>query len=257
MKITIITLFPQMISGFIEESILKRAQNKGVVEIEIVNVREFAIDDYGTVDDRPYGGGAGMVLKVEPIYKALEKIEAKNGKVVLTSPKGRLFTQKVAQEYSKLDHLIIIAGHYEEVDERVRDYVNEEISLGDFVMTGGEITAAAIVDAVTRLIPGALKKEEATQLESFFEVDVDELIKVVGEDERLGALKRKGVQKVQLLEYPHYTRPEEFNGKKVPDILLSGHHKQIEDWKLKMAYEETKKKRPDLISLDKLQTQLP
>jgi tRNA (guanine37-N1)-methyltransferase len=250
MKITVITLFPKMIASFIEESILKRAQNKELVEIELINLRDFALDDYGTVDDHPYGGGAGMVLRVEPITLALQKALVNPrgyAKVLLTSPKGRVYTQKVAQEYAQLDHLVILAGHYEEVDERVRDYVDEEVSLGDFVMTGGEITAAAIIDSVTRLLPGVLKKAEATQFESFFEVPLTEVIRLVGEDSTLKHLKEEGVENIQLLEYPHYTRPEEFEGKKVPDILLSGHHKQIEEWRIKMAYKETVKKRPDLL----------
>ena len=145
-----------------------------MVEIEIINLRDFAIDDYGTVDDRPYGGGAGMILKVEPIYKALEKIknqkskvksESKNSKVIITSPKGKIFDQKKAVEYSKLDNLIIIAGHYEDVDARVLDYIDEEISMGDFILTGGEIPASAIVDSIVRLIPGVLKKDQATKRE--------------------------------------------------------------------------------------------
>jgi len=237
MKISIITLFPQMISSYFNESIIKRAQDKKLVEIELVNLRDFAIDDYGTVDDRPYGGGAGMILKVEPIYKALSKIfnfqfsifnkksKLKNlkTKIVLTSPKGKIFDQKKAMKYSKLDNLIIIAGHYEGVDERVLDYVDEEISMGDFILTGGEILASAIVDSVVRLIPGVLKKKEAVKQESF------------------------NINNKKLLEYPQYTRPENFMGKKVPEILLKGDHKKIEKWQMEKAFEETRKKRPDLL----------
>jgi tRNA (guanine37-N1)-methyltransferase len=223
MKISILTLFPKMISGFFDESIIKRAQEKKLVEIELVNLRDFAIDDYGTVDDRPYGGGAGMILRVEPIHKALQKVKSKKSKVILTSAKGKPFDQEKAIEYSKIDHLVIIAGHYEGVDERVLDYVDEEISLGDFVMTGGEITATAIADAVVRLIPGVLKKSDATSNETF----------------NMGGKK--------LLEYPHYTRPEEYDGKKVPEILLGGDHKKIEKWKQEKSLKETRKKRPDLL----------
>ncbi|PIP62527.1 tRNA (guanosine(37)-N1)-methyltransferase TrmD [Candidatus Roizmanbacteria bacterium CG22_combo_CG10-13_8_21_14_all_35_9] len=235
MKISIITLFPKMIKGFFEESIIKRAVEKKLVEIEIVNLRDFAIDDYGTVDDRPYGGGTGMILRIEPIYKAIEKVKSqkskvkissKNLKVVITSPKGKTFNQKKAVEYSKLDHLIIIAGHYEDVDARVLDFVDEEVSMGDFIMTGGEITAVAIVDSLVRLIPGVLKKDEAVRQESF------------------------NINNKKLLEYPQYTRPESFKGLKVPKVLMSGDHKKIEDWRLKKALEETRKKRPDLL-LDK------
>ena len=176
MKISIITLFPKMISGFFEESIVKRAVEKKLVEIEIINLRDFAIDDYGTVDDRPYGGGAGMIIRVDVIHKAISNIkyqisktQIKNQKekIILTSPKGKIFDQKKAQEYSKLDKLIIIAGHYEDVDARVQDFVDEEISMGDFILTGGEIPASAIVDSIVRLIPGVLKKDKATINESF------------------------------------------------------------------------------------------
>ncbi|MEK7079442.1 MAG: tRNA (guanosine(37)-N1)-methyltransferase TrmD [Patescibacteria group bacterium] len=240
MKISIITLFPSMISGFLNESILKRAQEKKLVEIEVVNLRDFAIDDYGTVDDRPYGGGAGMVLRVDVIHKALQHLKNQisnvkstkqsqilnfKTRIVLTSARGRTYKQSVAQEYSKLDHLIIIAGHYEGVDERVLEYVDEEASVGDYVLTGGELPACIIADSVTRLIPGVLKKEEATQLESFSKVDGK-----------------------TLLEYPQYTRPEEFKGKKVPGILLSGNHKSVDDWRKVQALQETKKKRPDLLN---------
>ena len=223
MKISIITLFPKMISGFFEESIVKRAVEKNLVEIEIINLRDFAIDDYGTVDDRPYGGGVGMILRVDVIHKAISKIKNRKSKIVLTSPKGKVFDQKKAQEYSKLDHLIIISGHYEDVDARVQDFVDEEISMGDFILTGGEIPASAIVDSVVRLIPGVLKKEQATISESF------------------------NINGKKILEYPQYTRPEEFMGKKVPEVLLNGDHKKIEEWKEEKAIEETKLKRPDLL----------
>lgn len=268
MKITIITLFPKMIEGFFNESIIKRAIEKNLVDIEIVNLRDFATDKYKSVDDRPYGGGAGMIMRVDIIERALSSISnnqfliskqfsnfqkpisKKNTKILSTSPKGKRFNQQLAINYSQLDHLIILAGHYEGVDERVLDYVDEEISLGDFVMTGGEITASAIVDAVVRLIPGVLKKETATKLESFFEVSIIRIIEIVGENQILKRLKKKGVKTIKLLEYPHYTRPENFKGKKVPTVLLSGNHKDIENWRLKMAYKETLKKRKDLL-LDK------
>ena len=229
MKITILTLFPKMISGFFEESIIKRAQDKKLVEIEIINLRDFAIDNYGTVDDRPYGGGAGMILRIEPLFKAIQFVKSKQipnskiQKVVLTSAKGKQFNQEKAINYSKLDNLIIIAGHYEGVDERVLNYVDEEVSLGDFIMTGGEIPASAIVDSVVRLIPGVLKKNEAVKNESF------------------------NIDGKKLLEYPQYTRPEIFDNKKVPSILLSGDHKKIKDWQIKKAYEETIRKRKDLL----------
>ena len=231
-----------MISGFFEESIVKRAISKKLVEIKIVNLRDFAIDDYGTVDDRPYGGGVGMLLRIEPLYNAVQfaisnfkflisnKISNSKKpitKTILTSAKGKKFVQEKAQEFSKLDHLIIIAGHYEAVDERVLNFVDEEVSLGDFIMTGGEITSAAITDAVVRLIPGVLKKEEAILQETF---------NIKGEN---------------LLEYPQYTRPEEFRGLKVPKVLLGGNHKEIEKWRMEASRKETIKKRPDLLDLKK------
>ncbi|MCR4277180.1 MAG: tRNA (guanosine(37)-N1)-methyltransferase TrmD, partial [Candidatus Roizmanbacteria bacterium] len=227
---------PKMISGFFEESIVKRAVEKKLVEIEIINLRDFAIDDYGTVDDRPYGGGAGMIIRVDVIHKAISNIkyqisktQIKNQKekIILTSPKGKIFDQKKAQEYSKLDKLIIIAGHYEDVDARVQDFVDEEISMGDFILTGGEIPASAIVDSIVRLIPGVLKKDKATINESF------------------------NINEKKILEYPQYTRPEEFMGKKVPEVLLKGDHKKIEKWREEKAIEETKLKRPDLLDSNK------
>jgi tRNA (guanine37-N1)-methyltransferase len=257
MKISIVTLFPKMIASFFAESIIEKAIEKKLVEIELINLRDFAINSYGSVDDRPYGGGAGMVLRVDVLYQAISKIKNQKSKlhlknqkekIILTSPKGKIFNQERAREYAKLDHLVIIAGHYEGVDERVLNFVDEEVSLGDFVMTGGEIAAAAITDAVCRLVPGVLKKDEAAKIESFFEVSVDKLIEVIGEDRILKKLKKKGVKKVKLLEYPQYTRPEDFLGFKVPKILLSGNHKEIEIWRLKKAYEETVRKRKDLLS---------
>lgn len=259
MKITVITLFPKMIAGFFDESIISRAQKKKLVEIEIVNLRDFAADSYGTVDEKSYGGGVGMVLKPEPLYEAIQKSKIQDlpagrqglrSKILYASPKGKIFNQEKAKEYSQLDHLIIIAGHYEGVDERVMDLVDEEVSIGDFVLTGGEIPTAAIVDSIVRLIPGVLKKEEATEIESFFNVSVNQLIEIIGETEKLKKLKEEGVKEVKLLEYPQYTRPEEFMGKKVPEVLLSGNHQQIERWRIRKSYEETIKKRPDFFISD-------
>jgi tRNA (guanine37-N1)-methyltransferase len=251
MKITIITLFSKTIEAFFGESILKRAQDKGLVEIEIVDLRQFAIDKRGTVDDHPYGGGPGMVLRVEPVYEAIEKVKSaklkvKSLKTILTSPRGKVFNQELAKKYAKLDHLVIVCGHYEGVDERASHFVDEEVSIGDFVLTGGEIAAAAIVDSVVRLIPGVLNKEESPKEESFSLVDIDELIAAVGEDEILQKLK-KTERKIKLLEYPQYTRPREFKGLKVPQVLLSGDHQEIRQWRLKKAYEITKKRRKDVL----------
>ena len=250
MKITILTLFPQMISGFLGESILKRAQEKGAVEIDVVNIRDFAVDKHKTVDDRPFGGGAGMVLMAEPLIKAIASVKLGNSgkqKVILTSPRGIVYSQKKVQEYAGLDNLVIIAGHYEGFDERITNYIDEEISIGDYVLTGGELPAAIIVDSIIRLLPGVLKKEDATENESFFSVSIEELIEAVGSDDVLDQLREKGAKTVQLLEYPHYTRPQELAGKKVPEVLVAGDPKKIRVWQLKEAYSITKKNRPELL----------
>lgn len=252
MQIAIISLFPTMISGFFAESIIKRAQEKGLVTIHFVNPREFALDSYGTVDDKPYGGGAGMVFRMEPLVQSLQKVSktlpaGSSNHVVLTSPRGKTFDQQKAIEFSKRENLTIIAGHYEAMDERITAHVDEEISLGDFVLTGGELVAATIVDAVVRLLPGVLKKTESTEGESFFTVPLPELVKAVGTDELLNKLQSDGVESVQLLEYPQYTRPEEFQGVRVPEVLLSGNHQEIDKWRLQEAYKETVKRRYDLL----------
>lgn len=273
MKISILTLFPEMVSGFVNESILKRAQEKNLVEIELINIRDFAVDDYGTVDDKPYGGGVGMVMRVDCVYKALEKTlgkppekkpkrkkpqtiveeyNARNRKLtpihtIVTSPKGDPHTQEKAREYTQLDHLIIIAGHYEGTDERIHEYVDDEVSGGDFILTGGEIVAAAVTDSVVRLIPHVLKQSEAVEEESFFEADIEELISLLGKQYELVRLQQRGHEKVNLLEYPHYTRPEEFMSSRVPDVLMSGNHREIYKWRMEKAYRETLEKRPDML----------
>lgn len=250
MKITIVTLFPNMIKGFIEESIVKRAVLQKLVEIKIINLRDFSEDKYRTVDGRPYGGGAGMILRVDVLQRAIKSLnlQKQTARIILTSARGKVFNQKKALELSKQKNLVIIAGHYEGVDERMIDSIDEELSIGDFVLTGGEIATAAFVDAIVRLVPGVLKKEKATTEESFFDLSIDRLIEVVGENEILMKLKKEGKTKVTLLEYPQYTRPEEYEGKKVPAVLLSGNPKLITDWQLKKAFEETLKKRPDLLT---------
>lgn len=234
---------------------MQRAQEARHVTIECVNLRNFAVDAHRTVDDRPFGGGAGMVLMVEPIVKALESVgvegeePGKNPRkkhVVATSARGKVFTQSTARAFARQEHLVILAGHYEGYDERVKHYVDEEVSLGDFVLTGGELVAACIVDAVVRLLPGVLKKEAATEEESFFEVSVEELIKVIGEDAILTDLKARGVPSIRLLEYPQYTRPQNFQGKTVPEVLVAGDPKNIRAWQLQQAFHLTKTHRPDL-----------
>jgi len=253
MKITILTLFPEMFAGFLNESIIKRAQEKNVVEIEVLNIRDFTSDAHRQVDDRPFGGGAGMVLMADPIIKALKKAKAhtktdnKKAKTILMSARGTTYKQKKAQEFAQLEHLILVAGHYEAIDERIHSHIDEEISIGDYVLTGGELPVAVLIDSIVRLLPGVLKKQDATELESFFEVNVEELIREVGEDATLSALNEKEVEKVQLLEYPHYTRPQEYSGERVPEALLSGDPKKIRTWQLQEAYKKTKSIRPDLL----------
>lgn len=215
-KISILTLFPEMMRGPFEHSIIKRAIEKKLVEIEYINIRDFGIGRHKIVDDKPYGGGVGMVLRVDVIDKALSHISHQNPashfphptstRVVLLDARGTTFTQKKAEELSKLNHLILICGRYEGVDERVKEHlVDESISIGDYVLTGGEIPAMVIVDSVVRLIPGVLAKPQATALESF--------------------------SKPGYLEHPQYTRPRSFKGWEIPKILLSGNHKKIEKWK--------------------------
>lgn len=249
MKIIVLTLFPTTVNAFLQESIIARAIREGKIEIEVINFRDYSTDNYKTVDDRPYGGGAGMVLKIEPIAKALDQIgKSDKQKILLTSPRGTQFDQEKAREFATCEKLVIIAGHYEGFDERIGALVDEEISLGDFVLTGGELVACTIIDAVTRLQRDVLKKQDATEIESFFEVDIDELIEACGEDEKLSLIKSSGKTKVRLLEYSQYTRPEEYGGMKVPEILLSGDTKKIKKWQLKNAYETTKERRNDLLN---------
>lgn len=221
MLITIISLFPDIFPPVLNSSILKRAQEKGKVEFQFVDLRNFGIGKYKQVDDRPYGGGAGMIFRVDVLNKAIQSVrkEKLREEVILLDPKGETYTQKKAQYLSTLDHIILICGHYEGFDERIRSIVDREISIGDYVLTGGEIPAMVIADSITRLIPGVLKKDEAPIDESFSN---------------------------SRLEYPHYTRPKDYKGKKVPEILLSGDHKKIGEYRSKMAKEETRKKRPDL-----------
>lgn len=227
MKITILTLFPDMFTGPFDFSIVKNAKEKGLVDIEIVNIRDFGIGKHQIVDDSPYGGGIGMVLRVDVLKKAIESVRTQNkhSKVVLLSARGKPFRQQLAKEYARLESLVLICGHYEGVDERILDYIDEEISVGDFVTTGGEIPAMAITDAIMRLLPGVLK-EGATENESFSLFDRNQA----------------------LLEYPQYTRPSEFEGKTVPEVLTSGDHKKIEKWRKDKAKEITAQKRKDLLT---------
>lgn len=219
--IQILTLFPEMFISPFSSSILKRAQEQSLVEFRFINYRDFTTDRHHMVDDTPYGGGCGMVLKPEPIFRALATAkEVKPGaKVILLTPQGQMFGQPIARELAQLEHLILICGHYEGFDERIRAWVDLEMSIGDYVLTGGELAAMVISDAVTRLIPGALGSEDSAVHDSFTE---------------------------DLLDYPQYTRPFEFEGMQVPEVLLSGHHAQIEAWRRKQALQRTAERRPDL-----------
>lgn len=208
MVISILTLFPEVLKSFFDFSIIQRAQKSGLVKINLINIRNFAQDNHKTVDDKPFGGGVGMLLKIDVISKALEfaKIQSKsNPKIILTDPSGRIFNQQRARQLVKIDHLILICGHYEGIDARINNFVDETLSIGKFVLTGGELPSAIITDAVTRLIPGVLSKKDAIKDESFSI-----------------SLKK---------EAPQFTRPYNFKGFKVPEILLSGNHKKIKNWK--------------------------
>lgn len=219
MKIDILSLFPHMFEGFLEESIIKRAIENGHIEINVINFRDYTPLNNGQVDDTIYGGGPGMLLRCEPIFECLDKIKTEESKVFIMAPEGQIFDQKRAKELSKLKHIILICGHYEGFDERIKSLADGLISLGDFVLTGGEIPAMAITDAITRLLPGVIN-EESLESEAF-------------ED--------------KLLDYPSYTKPREYRGLKVPDVLLSGDHAKIMAWRDEMRKTITKEKRPDLM----------
>jgi tRNA (guanine37-N1)-methyltransferase len=220
MKIDVLTLFPGMFAGPLDESILKRARDSGQLTLSIHNLRDYTHDRHRTVDDRPFGGGPGMLLKPEPIFEAVEALSQAHTRVVLMSPAGQPLTQSVAQELAAREHLLLICGSYEGVDERVREaLVDDEISIGDYVLTNGALPAMVVIDVVSRLIPGVLGDEDSAAEESF---------------------------SAGLLEYPHYTRPAEFRGMKVPEVLLSGHHAAIEKWRAEQSKERTRRRRPDL-----------
>lgn len=234
MRITILTLFPGMFQGPFDHSILKRAKDKKLLEIDFIDIRQFGIGKHKVVDDTPYGGGAGMVMRVDVVKKAIEaarcpalqdKKKCKE-KVILLDPQGKVFNQMTAEKLTKTDHLILICGRYEGIDERIREFVDEEISIGDYVLTGGEIPAMIIVDAVSRLIPNVLGKDESSQFESF---------------------QKLTDSNMTSLEYPQYTQPREFEGLEVPSILLSGNHEKIKEWRMQEACLRTKKRRPDLL----------
>ncbi len=220
MRIDVLTLFPKMFEGFLSESLLGKAIDNKLVEINVINFRDFSTNKHKKVDDTPYGGGAGMVLSVEPVYNALVNIDGfKEALKILVTPQGVTFNQEKAYELSNEKHIIILCGHYEGYDERIRELFDIEISIGDYVLTGGEIAAMALIDSITRLIPKVIGKDESHLNDSFSE---------------------------NLLEHPHYTRPSIFMGKKVPDVLVSGNHKLIKEWREKESIKRTKERRMDL-----------
>jgi tRNA (guanine37-N1)-methyltransferase len=222
MLIELLTLFPEFFVTPLSQSMLSRAQSQGAVEFRILNLRDFTTDRHRVVDDRPFGGGPGMVLKIEPLVRAIREARQKSPevRVILLSPRGLLFTQDKARELAARRHLLLICGHYEGVDDRLHFYIDEELSIGDYILTGGEIPALAVVDAVTRLLPGVLGGEGAVEDESF---------------------------QTGLLEYPHYTRPRDFEGVEVPEILRSGDHQRIARWRRQEALRRTAQQRPDLL----------
>ena len=220
MKISILTLFPEMFNIF-NHSIIGKAQEKGLISINTENIRDYTLNKHKKVDDYPYGGGAGMVMAAQPVVDAIRACRKNNnGKVIFLGPKGKTFNQKMAEELSKEENLIFLCGHYEGIDERAFKEVDLEISLGDFVLTGGEMAAIPVIDSILRLVPGVLNKSESHEDESFSD---------------------------GLLEYPQYTRPYEYEGSKVPDVLISGHHENIRKWRLKESLRKTMIKRPDLL----------
>ncbi len=225
MRFDVITAFPNLISGPLEESMIKRAQVKGLVEIYVHDLREFTKDKHRQIDDYPYGGGPGMILKPEPFFccvdQIVEDVQLKKRKILFMSPQGNEFTQKMANKFSNLEHLILLSGHYKGVDERViENLVDEEISIGDYVLTGGELPSLIVIDAIVRLIPGVLNDLESANTDSFQQ---------------------------ELLDCPYYTRPEKFRGECVPEVLLSGHHKKIQEWRRNQSLLRTKKRRVDLL----------
>ena len=219
-RFDILTLFPEMIEGMLNQSILKRAIEKKIIEVNIINFRDFSTNKHSTVDNNAYGGGAGMLISVEPIHLAMKTIpNIDKAYKILTSPSGNVYNQNKAEKLSKLDHIVIVCGHYEGIDNRILDYIDEEISIGDYVLTGGEIPACAIIDSIARLVPGVISDES-----------------IVGESFTMG-----------LLEYPQYTRPYEYDGKKVPDVLVSGHHANIKKWQRYQSLKKTYEVRPELL----------
>ena len=225
MKIDILTLFPDMYNGFISESIIKRAKEKGLIVINIINFRDYSNDLHKKVDDTPYGGGNGMVLTPQPLMDAVKELKSEDSKVILLTPDGSIYNQKEAYNLSKYKHLIIICGHYEGFDDRIRSIVDFEISIGDYILTGGEIPSMVLTDSIVRLLDGVIKED--SHLNESFNLDTN------------------------LLDYPTYTKPREYEGMKVPEVLLNGNHEEIKKWRHEEALKKTKERRPDLLEDNK------
>ena len=221
MKIHVLTLFPEMFPPVTESSILGRAGEKGILDIDLINIRDYTLDKHKRTDDTPYGGGPGMVMSAQPIFDALRAIRAEGKHILYMSPRGRMLDQAMIKQLAREDELVILCGHYEGIDERVlEEIVTDYVSIGDYVLTGGELPAMVMVDAISRLVPGVLHNDVSAEFESFQD---------------------------NLLEYPQYSRPEEWHGKKVPEVLLSGHHANIEKWRREQAVLRTRERRPDLL----------
>ena len=224
MKFHVLTLFPDMITDGLGTSVTGRAIDRGTIQVNAINIRDYSRDKHKHVDDYPYGGGAGMVMQPEPVYLAYEDLTKQSGsrpRVIYVTPQGATFTQSMAEEFAKEEDLVFLCGHYEGVDERIlEEIVTDYVSIGDYVLTGGELPAMVMIDAISRLIPGVLNNDESAEFESFHD---------------------------NLLEHPHYTRPVEFRGKRVPDVLLSGHHANIEKWRREQSLKRTLERRPDLL----------
>ena len=253
MRFDLITIFPEFFTGPLDHGIVRRAREAGIVQIHVQDLREFTKDRHKTVDDRPFGGGEGMVLKPEPLFEAVEKLLGQpmgdsageahlpwGTAVVLLSAAGKLFTQETARRLAGLERIVLICGRYEGVDERVAEHLaTDEISVGDYVLSGGELPAAIVLDAVTRLQPGALGNEASAENESFRRLEAEDSVAATGNSH----LRKARL----LLDYPHYTRPAEYRGWKVPDVLIGGHHAEVAKWRAQQAAEKTRRNRPDLL----------
>lgn len=220
MNIHYLTLFPEMYDGVLNSSILKRAKDKGIVDYNLIDFRDYSEDKHNKVDDYPYGGGAGMVLKPEPIFNAMDALEVDDPRVILLCPQGAPFDQKMAEDLSTEENIVFICGHYEGYDERIRTLVTDEVSIGDYVLTGGELASMTMTDAIVRLIPNVISNQESHEQDSF---------------------------STGMLEHPHYTRPREYRGMKVPEVLLNGDHKKIDEWRHNESLKRTRERRPDLL----------